>query len=60
MRKQAVKQACEKNSMEGALAALGKSIARWTEKGAQLMTAGPGLSLYRRDAPTSSVPVTNG
>ena len=52
MRKQAVKQACEKNSMDVALAALGKSIARWTEKGAQLMTAIPGLSLYRRDAPT--------
>ena len=52
MRKPAVNQACEKNSMEGALAALGKSIARWTEKGNQLMTAIPGLSLYRRDAPT--------
>ena len=51
MRKQAVKQACEKNSMDVALAALGKSIARWTEKD-QLMTAIPGLSLYRRDAPT--------
>jgi hypothetical protein len=46
--------------MEGALAALGKSIARWTEQGAQLMTAIPGLSLYRRDAPTGGVPVTNG
>ena len=52
MRKQAVNQACENNSMEVALAALGKSIARWTEKGNQLMTAIPGLSLFRRDAPT--------
>jgi AraC-like DNA-binding protein len=52
VRQQAVNQACEKNSMDGALAALGKSIARWTEQGAQLMTAVPGLSLYRRDAPT--------
>jgi hypothetical protein len=52
MRKQAVKQACEKNSMDVALEALRKSIARWTEKGNQLMTAIPGLSLYRRDAPT--------
>ena len=52
MRKQAVNQACEKNSMDVALEALGKSIARWTEKGNQLMTAIPGLSLYRRDAPT--------
>ena len=60
MRKQAVNQACENNSMEGALAALGKSIARWTEKGNQLMTAIPSLSLYRRDAPTGGVPVTNG
>ena len=32
MRQQAVKQACEQNSMEGALAALGQSIARWTDK----------------------------
>jgi AraC-type transcriptional regulator N-terminus len=52
MRKQAVKQAFENNSMEVALEALGKSIARWTEKGVQLMTAIPGLSLYRRDEPT--------
>jgi AraC-like DNA-binding protein len=52
MRQQAVNQACEKNSMEGALEALRQSIARWTEKGNQLMTAIPGLSLYRRDAPT--------
>jgi AraC-like DNA-binding protein len=52
MRQQAVNQVCETNSMEGALAALGKSIARWTENGTQLLTAIPGLSLYRRDAPT--------
>jgi AraC-like DNA-binding protein len=38
--------------MEGALAALGKSIARWTDKGGLLVTAIPGLSLSRRDAPT--------
>ena len=38
--------------MDGALEALGKSIARWTEKEDQLMTAIPGLSLARRDAPT--------
>jgi len=52
MRQQAVNQACEKNSIDVALTALGKSIARWTEKGAPLMTAIPGLSLYRRNAPT--------
>jgi AraC-like DNA-binding protein len=38
--------------MEIALAALGKCIARWTDKGDQPKTAIPGLSLYQRDAPT--------
>jgi len=52
MHKRVVKQTFENNSMEGALAALGKSIARWTEKGDQPLTAIPGLSLSRRDAPT--------
>ena len=45
MRQQAVNRACEKNRMAGALEALGKSIARWTEQGNQLMTAIPGLSM---------------
>ena len=52
MRKQDVNQACEKNSMDVTLEALGKSIAHWTEKGDQRMTAIPGLSLSWRDAPT--------
>ena len=52
MRKQAVKQAFENNSMEVALEALGKSIARWTDEGDQLETAIPGLSLSRRSDPT--------
>ena len=52
MRKQAVNQASENNSMEVALEALAKSIARWTDKGDQPVTAIPGLSLFRRDAPT--------
>jgi AraC-like DNA-binding protein len=52
MRKQAVNQASESSSMVVALEALAKSIARWTDKGDQLVTAIPGLSLYRRDAPT--------
>ena len=43
MRKQAVKQAFENNSMEVALEALGKSIARWTDKGDQLVDRDPGL-----------------
>ncbi|MBI5592629.1 MAG: AraC family transcriptional regulator [Deltaproteobacteria bacterium] len=38
--------------MEEARKALGKSIARWTDKGDQPITAIPGLSLYRRDEPT--------
>ena len=52
MRKQTVKRAFENNSMEVALEALGKSIARWTDKGDQLETAIPALALWRRIAPT--------
>ena len=52
MRKQAVKQTFENNSMEVALEALRKRIARWTDKGDQPATAIPGLSLSRRDEPT--------
>ena len=52
MQKQAAKQAFENNSMEVALEALGKSIARWTDQGDQPVTAIPGLSLYRRLEPT--------
>ena len=55
MRKQAVNQAFENDSMEGALEALGKSIARWTDKGDLPMTAIPGLALYRRDEPTQPI-----
>lgn len=55
MRKETVKQALEDNSAEGAIAALGKSIARCTEKGDQLTTAVPGLSLFRRDEPTEPI-----
>ncbi|HEV8483911.1 MAG TPA: AraC family transcriptional regulator [Blastocatellia bacterium] len=52
MRKQAVKQASESNSTVVALEALGKSIARWTDKGGLLVTAISALALSRRDAPT--------
>jgi AraC-like DNA-binding protein len=52
MHQQAVNQACETNSMDVALAALRQSIARWTDKSGLLVTAIPGLSLSRRDAPT--------
>ena len=52
MRQQAVKQACEQNSMDVALAALRQRIARWTDTEGLLVTAIPGVSLARRDAPT--------
>jgi AraC-like DNA-binding protein len=52
MRKQAVNQASENNSMKVALEALGESIARWTDKGDQRETAIQGLSLHRRDEPS--------
>jgi hypothetical protein len=41
--------------METALEGLGKSIARWTEKGEQHITAISGLSLFRRDEPTEPI-----
>jgi AraC-like DNA-binding protein len=52
MKKQAVKKVFDNNSMEIALAALGKSIARLTDLGDKLVTAIPGLSLFQRDEPT--------
>jgi AraC-like DNA-binding protein len=52
MRKQAVKQEIENNGMENALEALGKSIARWTDKSDRIITAIPGLTLFRRDEPS--------
>jgi len=52
MRKQAVKQDIENNGMANALETLGKSIARWTDKSDRIVTAIPGLTLYRRDEPS--------
>ncbi len=52
MRKQAVDQAFEKDSMEVTREALGKSIARWTTEDGPLVTAIPSLLLSRRSAPT--------
>ena len=52
MLKEVVMRETENNSMEVALDALGKSIARWTDKPDRFMTAIPGLSLFRRDEPT--------
>ena len=55
MRNEAIIQDIEINSMEVALEALGKSIARCTDKGEQHVTAVPGLSLRRRDAPPEPI-----
>jgi AraC-like DNA-binding protein len=52
MKNQPGKQEFSSAGMPAALDALAKSIARWTDKDDQLVTAIPGLSLYRRDAPT--------
>lgn len=41
--------------METALATLGKSIARWTDKGELHTAAIPGLSLFRREEPTEPI-----
>ena len=52
MKKQIVKKMFDNNNMGTALEALGKSIARWTDKGDQLVTAISGLALFQRDKPT--------
>jgi len=52
LRKLAVKQQAEDNKIEGALEALAKSIALWTDKSDHLETAISGLALYRRDETT--------
>ena len=52
MKKQVVKKVFDNNNMGTALEALGKSIARWTDKGDQLVTAISGLALFQRDKPT--------
>jgi AraC-like DNA-binding protein len=57
MRKQAVKQVVENIEMESALEALGKSIARWTDKSDRVETVIPGLILARRDKPSEPVSI---
>lgn len=42
-------------SLVGAINTLNKSIARWTEQGEMHITAVPGLSLFRREAPTEPI-----
>jgi AraC-like DNA-binding protein len=43
------------NSTEVAIAAFGKTIARWTEQGESHTSAIPGLSLFRRNEPTGPI-----
>src|SRR5574341_1097648 len=57
MRKQAVKAVLENNEMEAALEAMGKSIARWTDKSDRVDTAVPGLILARRDEPSEPISI---
>jgi AraC-like DNA-binding protein len=55
MRRQAVNQSLENNSMESALEALATSIARWTTECGRLETEISSLALARRDAPTEPI-----
>ena len=55
MQNEVVMRNDEDGGMEVALEAFGKSIARWTEKGEQHVTAVPGLSLFRREEPTGPI-----
>lgn len=48
-------QDIDNNSLEVAIDALGKGIARCTEKGELHTTEVPGLSLFRRDEPTEPI-----
>ncbi|HXX57080.1 MAG TPA: AraC family transcriptional regulator [Thermodesulfovibrionales bacterium] len=57
MNKQTVNQKFENNSMEGAIGALGRSIARWTDRGNQYETGIPGLSLHRREEPSEPISI---
>jgi AraC-like DNA-binding protein len=45
----------EENRLEGTIEVLNKYIARWTEQGEIHTTAVPGLSLFRREAPTEPI-----
>jgi AraC-like DNA-binding protein len=55
MMKWPIMQDSENNSLEVAIEALGKSIARLTEQGELHTTAIPGLSLFRREEPTGPI-----
>ena len=55
MRSEVVMQDIDNNNVEVAIGALGKSIARLTEKNELYTTAVPGLSLFRRIEPTEPI-----
>ncbi len=57
MRKQAVKQVSGNGDMAGVLETLGKSIARWTDKGDKFETAILGLTLFRANEPSEPVSI---
>lgn len=55
MKETFIEQNIEDDSLAGAIEALNKSIARWTEQGELHTTAIPGLSLFRRKEPTEPI-----
>jgi AraC-like DNA-binding protein len=55
MRKEPVINEIGNTGVEVALDALRKGIARWTDRGDQIVTAIPGLSLFRREKPTDPI-----
>jgi AraC-like DNA-binding protein len=57
MIKPSVNQKNENNGMENALEALGKSIARWTDKSDRVETVITGLTLYRRNEPSEPISI---
>ena len=55
MQKKALKRNLKDGGMAAALAGLGRSIARWTDKGDRSETAIPGLSLHQRTETTEPI-----
>lgn len=55
MKNTAYLQNIEDDRLDGAIEALNKCIARWTEQGEMHTTAVPGLSLFRREEPTEPI-----
>ncbi len=57
MRKQNEKRASESSEIDITREALGKSIARWTDKDDRVETAIPGLMLYQKHEPTEPISI---